>query len=129
MDYEQAVSYVLGLTDLECATFRSPEHFDMRRMEELMALTGNPHLGIKAVHVAGTKGKGSTSALIASALTASGFRTGLYTSPHLHSIRERIQIDGQDISEAEFASLVENLRPILESYPTSYGFRSTFEVL
>lgn len=128
MDYREAVSFVLGFTDLEKMPLRSPEYFDLRRMEELMGYFGNPHLGIKTIHIAGTKGKGSTSAMTASILSASGYKTGLYTSPHLHSIRERFQIDGKPISKEDFVYFVEQIRPYLH-IPSQYGFRTTFEIL
>ncbi len=86
-----------------------------QRVQAIMDATGNPERNIKAIHVAGTKGKGSTCAMIAAALQASGYRVGLYTSPHLHSIRERLKIAGQPISQAEFARLVERLKPYFDS--------------
>jgi dihydrofolate synthase/folylpolyglutamate synthase len=97
-------------------------------MEELLNYLGNPHQGIKSVHIAGTKGKGSTAAMIASVLSASGYKTGLYTSPHLHSPRERIQIDGKPITPEELVLMTQKIIPAL-SKPSSYGFRTTFEVL
>jgi len=129
MTYEEAVDYILGFTDLEKAPLRSPEYFDLRRMEELLALLGRPHRELRHVHIAGTKGKGSTAAMIASALTASGVRTGLYTSPHLFSIRERLRLDGRPISCEELALLVGRVKPLLERHPSRFGFRTTFEVL
>lgn len=73
------------------------------RVRAHLAALGDPHLKVPAFHVAGTNGKGSTCAMLASVLTASGRRTGLYVSPHLLSVRERITVDGRAISEAEFA--------------------------
>jgi len=73
------------------------------RVRAHLAALGEPHLKVPAFHVAGTNGKGSTCAMLASVLTASGRRTGLYTSPHLGSVRERISVDGKLISEKEFA--------------------------
>ncbi len=82
-----------------------------QRLQMVLDATGNPERRLKTVHIAGTKGKGSTAAMIAAALRASGHRVGLYTSPHLHTIRERINIDGQPISQTEFAAHVERLKP------------------
>ncbi|MBI4220523.1 MAG: bifunctional folylpolyglutamate synthase/dihydrofolate synthase, partial [Chloroflexi bacterium] len=96
-------------------------------METLLALMGDPHLGPPTVHVAGTKGKGSTCAMIASVLVAHGIRTGLYTSPHLHTFRERIQIDGQSISEDIFAALVDELWQHVDAV-AGYGDRGTVTV-
>ena len=80
--------------------------FDLRRMEELLAQLGNPHRALRVIHIAGTKGKGTTAALIASCLQAAGYRTGLHTSPHLVSICERMVVDGQSVSESEFCRLL-----------------------
>ena len=82
------------------------ETFKLDRMHKLMALLGNPHQKIKTVHVAGTNGKGSTVAMISSMLRASGYAVGVYTSPHLIDMRERVQIDGQLIAKAEFVDTV-----------------------
>ena len=74
-------------------------NWDLERIEKLLGLVGNPQRRGRYIHVAGTNGKGSTCAMIASALRVSGFRTGLYTSPHLVDARERIQFDGEQITE------------------------------
>lgn len=86
-----------------------PPDFHLRRMETLLTLMGDPHLAMTTVHVAGTKGKGSTCAMVSSSLVAHGYRTGLYTSPHLHTFRERIQVDDCPISEDDFAGLIADL--------------------
>lgn len=96
-------------------------------METLLGLMGDPHLPITTVHVAGTKGKGSTCAMIAAASTAHGIRTGLYTSPHLHSFRERIQVDAQPISEIDFATLIDDLWGHVEAV-AALGDRGTVTV-
>jgi dihydrofolate synthase / folylpolyglutamate synthase len=130
MDFQTAVDYVLSFADYERLS-RSAVVFDLRRIEALLKRIGNPHLTAKSVHVAGTKGKGSTSAMVASVLTASGYRTGLYTSPHLHTIRERIKVDGRLISEGELAALVEGLKPDIEHINRfgALGELTTFEIL
>ena len=128
--YQAALDYVLSFADYERAS-RSAVVFDLSRIEALLRILGEPHLAAKSVHIAGTKGKGSTSAMIASVLTASGYTTGLYTSPHLHTIRERIQVDGKPIEENEFANLVEKLKPEVEAMNRlgSLGELTTFEIL
>ena len=83
-------------------------------MRTLLRRMGNPQDHFKSVHIAGTKGKGSTCAMIASMLQACGYKVGLYTSPHLTDVRERIQINGDMISQAEFARLVRLAEPIIE---------------
>src|SRR5687767_508676 len=94
---DSAVEFLTRRINFERTTavpYQSAE-FKLDRMRRLMSLLGDPHLGLKAVHIAGTKGKGSTAAMIASVLEAAGYRTGLYTSPHLERIEERIVVDGQ----------------------------------
>lgn len=130
MNYQSAVDYILSFADYERIP-RSAVVFDLRRIEMLLARLGNPQDAAKTVHIAGTKGKGSTSAMIASILYQSGYRTGLYTSPHLLSIRERLQIDGEPITEKAFARLVSRLKPEFEAVNESgaYGELTTFELL
>ena len=90
-----------------------------------LALLGDPQQSFRAVHIAGTKGKGSTAAMIESVLRAAGYRTGLYTSPHLHTFRERIQVDGELIPEEDVVRLVEEMRPLVDQVPEI----TTFEVM
>ena len=80
-------------------------------MERLLESLANPHRRYAVLHVAGTKGKGSTCAFAASILSAAGLKTGLYTSPHLFSFRERIRVDGRQVSEEDLARVVERVRP------------------
>ena len=133
MDYQAALKYILGFTDFERAPVvaYSAANFDLRRMEELLGRLGNPHQRARSIQVAGTKGKGSTAAMITSALGAAGHRTGFYISPHLHTFRERISIDGQKITEEEFCATVERLKPEVDevNIRRSYGELTTFEVL
>ncbi len=82
MNYQAALDYVLSFADYERIP-RSALVFDLRRIEMLLERLSNPQKAAKAIHIAGTKGKGSTAAMIASILTRAGYRTGLYTSPHL----------------------------------------------
>jgi dihydrofolate synthase/folylpolyglutamate synthase len=133
MDYSQAVEYVLSFTDWERASAQAfaAANFDLRRVQSLLARLGNPHLGRQTIHIAGSKGKGSVAAMIASILQAAGYRIGLYTSPHLHNIRERIVVDGQPIGEDEFARLTEVLAPqaAAENEDGRFGQLTTFELL
>ena len=133
MTYREALKYIMSFTDYEKlpASSYSAAAFDLRRVEELLRRLGDPHLGPRTVHIAGTKGKGSTAAMIASTLTAAGHHTGLYTSPHLHTFRERIRIDGEMIAEDEFAATVEEIKPHAETIneEAKFGKLTTFEVL
>jgi dihydrofolate synthase/folylpolyglutamate synthase len=102
IDYERFIS--LPFRDLK-----------LDRMRELLARLGNPQREMPIVHVAGTKGKGSTAVMIGAVLTAAGYRTGVFTSPHLERIEERTAIDGRACSEEEFVDLVDRLRPVVEA--------------
>lgn len=86
--------------------------FSLERVRKMLGLLGDPHLQTKFVHIAGTKGKGSTCAMLASMLQACGYTIGLYTSPHLVDLRERIAIDGDMISYAEVASIFRQIAQI-----------------
>jgi dihydrofolate synthase / folylpolyglutamate synthase len=97
--YETAVSQLLKLGH-ELAT---QQKFDLDHMRKVAAALGHPERRFPSVLIAGTNGKGSTAATLASICTAAGYRTGLYTSPHLLSVNERIKIDGEPISDVEFA--------------------------
>ena len=100
--YNQALDYLYSYIDysLKKSSELARAHFELGRMRALMELLGDPQESYPIIHVAGTKGKGSTAALAASALQAAGYRTGLYTSPHLQDYAERIQINGRPISHA-----------------------------
>ncbi|MFH0768908.1 MAG: folylpolyglutamate synthase/dihydrofolate synthase family protein [Chloroflexota bacterium] len=130
--YQQALDYIYSFIDYETvARPHEPDRYDLRRVDELLARLGNPHLKTGTVHIAGTKGKGSVAAMVASALTASGYSTGLYTSPHLHTFNERIRIDNKLIADEEVVSLLEKLRPEIEAVneKATYGKLTTFEVI
>jgi len=133
MDYRQAEDYLLSFTDYEKTPgiAYTSANYDLRRMEKLLQPLGNPHLGTRTVHIAGTKGKGSTAAMIAQALIKAGYKTGLFTSPHLFTIRERARINNVLISEADFASSITELQPIVEKMNSeaAYGHLTTFEIL
>ncbi|GAB4492002.1 MAG: folylpolyglutamate synthase/dihydrofolate synthase family protein [Anaerolineales bacterium] len=124
--YNRALDYLYSFVDysLKKADQLAAANFDLGRMRQLMAALGSPQDAYPTIHVAGTKGKGSTSALCASALTASGRKTGLYTSPHLVDFCERIQVDGQPISHAELADLTEEIKPAVAAIP----MLTTFEI-
>lgn len=115
LSYEDALVRIMGLADFERGT-HSPGHgvFHLDRMRLLLERAGNPHLDVPTIHVAGTKGKGSTAAMITSILTAEGYATGLYTSPHLHRVTERIRVGLEPVSRDTFAGLVEELWPQAE---------------
>jgi dihydrofolate synthase/folylpolyglutamate synthase len=111
--YQQALDYLYSFVDYSLTrNLRySPEKFDLGRMAALMESLGNPHLDYPVIHIAGTKGKGSTAAMCAAALKSVGYRVGFYTSPHLQDFAERIQVNGLQISHAELAEVVAILKP------------------
>src|SRR4051812_23358206 len=126
--FNRAIKYLSSLSDYERLRIvrYTSQNFDLERMRTLLKKLGNPHLQFKSVHVAGTKGKGSTCAMVAAMLQACGYKVGLYTSPHLIDVRERIQINGEMIPTAEFARLVRLVEPMVtKSRPTP----SYFDVL
>lgn len=106
--YQKATRFLASLSDYERLRIvrYNSDNFNLDRMRILLKRLGNPQDDFKSVHVAGTKGKGSTCAMCCSMLQATGYKVGLYTSPHLIDIRERMTIDGQMISHADFARIV-----------------------
>ncbi|MEX1095925.1 MAG: folylpolyglutamate synthase/dihydrofolate synthase family protein [Planctomycetales bacterium] len=114
--YEQALEFLYGRIDYERAQADalSAGDFKLDRMARLLDLLGNPHERIPAVHVAGTKGKGSTAAMIASVLTAAGHRTGLFTSPHISAFEERMTVDGVSPGPEEVVDLVNRVAEAAE---------------
>lgn len=87
----------------------------LERPQELLRLMGNPEKTLKYIHIGGTNGKGSTAAMTASILQEAGYKTGLYTSPHIYRFHERIRVDGVDISDADLAAITEYVKPLAES--------------
>ena len=117
MNYSQAEEYLNSFVNYEQIQGipYAQRGYGLSHVEEILSRIDDPQLAARTVHIAGTKGKGSVSAMIAQVLSTSGYRTGLYTSPHLHNVRERIRVDGNLISEAEFASVMTELKPFIES--------------
>src|SRR5262245_54348228 len=103
MTYDEALAFWYGRIAYER---RQPRPGDLKldRMRALLRRLGDPHRRFRCIHVAGTKGKGSTSAMLASVLRAAGYRTGLFTSPHLSDVSERVQVDGVPIGREEIAA-------------------------
>ncbi len=124
--YNQTLDYIYSFVDysLKHASELAKAHFDLGRMRALLAILGNPERRYPVIHIAGTKGKGSVAALCASALRAAGYRTGLYTSPHLQDYTERIQVDGEAIPHADLVALVEEIKPAISQVP----YLTTFEI-
>lgn len=125
--YNHALDYLYSFVDFSLTrNFRNAaDKFDLQRMELLMERLGNPQNQYKVIHVAGTKGKGSTAAFIESAIRAAGYRTGFYTSPHLEDYCERIQVNRENISHLELVDLIEEIKPVVAEIPQLTTFEIT----
>jgi dihydrofolate synthase/folylpolyglutamate synthase len=118
--FREALDYLNRFVDYEKGMPHaySPVVFNLERTASLLDGLGQPHERYPCLLIAGTKGKGSTAAFLEAILRSAGLRTGLYTSPHLHTWRERIQVDRQLITKAEMVAWVERLRPLVEQLRT-----------
>ncbi|HJQ81391.1 MAG TPA: folylpolyglutamate synthase/dihydrofolate synthase family protein [Lacipirellulaceae bacterium] len=114
---ERALDWLMGRINYErtAAIPYNQRQLKLDRMRQLLVRLGQPDAGLKIVHVAGTKGKGSTSAMIAAMLTAAGYRTGVFSSPHLERIEERFAVDGQPCTADELVVLIDRLRPVVQA--------------
>ncbi|MCF7957687.1 MAG: bifunctional folylpolyglutamate synthase/dihydrofolate synthase [Phycisphaerae bacterium] len=114
--YKDALSFLFSNTNYETVKRLRYNHdtFDLNRMLKLLDQIGNPHKKLTSVHVAGTKGKGSTCTMLAEMLISNGYKVGLYTSPHVLDIRERICINGKMITQADIVRLVKKIAPVVK---------------
>jgi len=133
LNYSQAEKYLNSFVNYEQIpgiSYAQPG-YSLRHVEELLNRMGDPQLAARTIHIAGTKGKGSVATMIAQVLSSSGYKTGLYTSPHFHTLRERISVDGSLIPEAEFAAAMVEVKPFIESMKQDTSFRQLtyFEAL
>ena len=103
IDYEKLISYQYNAST-----------FSLDRMVKMLEYVGNPHKSFPSIHITGTKGKGSTAIMMSTILEHAGLTTGLFTSPHLVDLKERIQINRQNISEYEFTSNLNEFRPYIQ---------------
>ena len=120
MTYSEAVSYLYSSRPPFHQVGASAYKPGLDNTLRLLAHVGNPHEQLKAVHVAGTNGKGSTSHLIAASLQASGLKVGLFTSPHLIDLRERVRVNGEPIGEADVVEFIEQNRDFLDEIQPSF---------
>ncbi len=135
-NYKEAIAYLFDRTDYEKEdrVRYNVTTFSLERMEKLLSLVGDPHTKIKTVHIAGTKGKGSTATMLAKMLEANGLTVGLYTSPHLVHLHERIVVNSQMISEAEMLELLNRVYTPVEKLsktdpPTFFEIMTTLAFL
>ena len=117
--YKEALDYIFRFVNYEYRVHYAydAETLNLKRVTDVLSRLGDPHRRFRSVHIAGTRGKGSTAAMLESCLRAAGLRTGLYTSPHLHSFRERIQVGGKPISEGDLAAVVSRCQAALDATP------------
>lgn len=115
-NYKAALSFLFSNTNYESAKRLryNEDTFSLERMNRLLDLVGNPHKKIASVHIAGTKGKGSTCTMLATMLHANGYKVGLYTSPHVLNLRERICVNSSMISEAAMVRHVRKIAPVVQ---------------
>ena len=119
---EQAIEFLHSRIDYErMSASLSASDFKLDRMRNLLEHLGNPQLDTPVVHIAGTKGKGSTAAMVSQILVTAGIRTGLFTSPHLECFEERIRINGQPIATRQLIELVNELATVVEKIDGTAG--------
>src|SRR5262249_49670778 len=111
--YEEALSFWYRRVNFELSS-PLPDDLRLERIRARLTLQGNPHQRLRIVHIAGSKGKGSTAAMLANILQHAGYRTGLFTSPHLSRVEERIQVDGKPISNRELTQLLAGVEKTLQ---------------
>lgn len=130
MTFKEALDYLYSFVDYEKLPGAAPERMNLAGIDALTKALDHPEQQWKSVHVAGTKGKGSTAAMVASIVQESGYRVGLYTSPHLVSLCERIQVNNVPITKSEIAELTDQTRPVIEKLRfRAEGMGSFFDIL
>lgn len=115
MNYDESLKYLFSLgRELAAPTQAAAAKFDLENVSTLAEALGHPEKKYRSVHIAGTNGKGSTAAFTESILRTAGIKTGLYTSPHLERINERVRVNGEEISDADFAESFTKMRALIE---------------
>ena len=120
MDYAQTVDYLLTKLPMYSRIGAAAYRKDLTNTLQLSEYIGNPEKKFKSIHIAGTNGKGSTSHMLAAILQQAGYRTGLYTSPHLKDFRERIRINGEFIEEPFVVDFMQRIDPLSEKLEPSF---------
>lgn len=120
MNYLQTVDYLYTRLPMFSRIGAAALKPDLTNTVRLCDALGNPHLRFRSIHIAGTNGKGSVSHMLAAVLQKAGYRTALYTSPHLHDFRERIRVNGEVISEEKVVAFVEKIQPLIETIEPSF---------
>jgi dihydrofolate synthase/folylpolyglutamate synthase len=120
MTYPQAIDYLMSTLPMFSKIGKAAYKKDLTNTIALCDFLGNPQNNFKSIHIAGTNGKGSTSHMLASVLQSAGYKTGLYTSPHLKDFRERIKINGEMIKEEFVSAFVDRIQPLIEKIEPSF---------
>jgi dihydrofolate synthase/folylpolyglutamate synthase len=127
---DEALDYLYSFINYETdATYAyGAVHYNVERTVRLLELLGSPEKGIKVIHVAGTKGKGSVCAVFNALLSAQSFGTGLFISPHVEKVNERVACGGREIEDEEFIELMNLFPPLIDRFPKD-NVPTTFEIL
>jgi dihydrofolate synthase/folylpolyglutamate synthase len=120
LNYDQTLNYLFEKLPMFQNVGKYALTKDLTNTIRLLDFIGNPQNDIKWIHIGGTNGKGSTSSMVAAALTANGYKTGLYTSPHLIDFRERIRVDGEMISEQFVIDFTNKIAPVIDEISPSF---------
>ncbi len=120
MNYKETVEFLYTKLPYFTRDGKSAIKKDLNNTIKLCEVLNNPHLSFKTIHIAGTNGKGSVSNMLSAVLQNNGYKTGLYTSPHLKDFRERIRIDGEMITEDYVVDFVERIKPYIETIQPSF---------
>ncbi len=114
--FESLLGKLYGRINYERQAYVAPKSFDLSKMQGLVQRLGSPELKYPVIHVAGTKGKGSVCTMLGAILTAAGFRTGVYTSPHMETIHQRMAVDGELITDDQMLNVFERFEPVVAEY-------------
>lgn len=128
-DYSEALNWLASWLNSEQKPRAKLADFHLERMQALLALLGDPQQRFKSVVVAGTNGKGSTCAMLNQIAQSAGLKVGMYSSPHLHTIRERIRLNKQTISQHDLVACVRRVQPAVAALPKELGELSQYEIL
>ena len=120
MNYQQTLNFMFEKLPMYQRIGAAAYKSDLKNTLDLCSLLGNPEKDFLSIHIGGTNGKGSTSNMIASVLQEAGYKTGLYTSPHLKTFRERIRVNGKMISEQEVTDFINNHKEQIEAMYLSF---------
>ncbi|MFC1652354.1 bifunctional folylpolyglutamate synthase/dihydrofolate synthase [Planctomycetota bacterium] len=129
--YKQAIQYLFKKTDYEREEYLryNVTTFNLDRMDAFLSLVGNPHEKIRTVHIAGTKGKGSTATMLAKMLESNGYTVGLYTSPHVEHLHERIVINSKMVTDSEMLRLLNRAHAAIEKMASNDDSPTFFEIM